>query len=63
MDDERCDTCRFWLHDEANSGECHRYPPRAGRRGPSRFPVVTGDTWCGEWQPPRKRVEAADRPE
>lgn len=27
MRDERCNTCRFWLADDEDNGECRRLPP------------------------------------
>lgn len=56
----RCGGCRFWWAtpgpDEAEGGECRRYPPGAGVRaalaaGPlMRFPLTLAGDWCGEFQ-------------
>jgi hypothetical protein len=60
MNDERCETCRFWSdcpgvteESEADkAGYCKRFPPQwanDGLRsvaGPSDFPVLCNLNWC-----------------
>lgn len=50
----RCSTCRFWqqsyVHPDrtVQPGECRIHPPKSG---PSRFPLVSSEEWCGEHKP------------
>jgi len=55
-DEERCETCVFWLRDQGARtdliGVCRRYPPHpkgyCRRTSPNH---MTSDfRWCGEWR-------------
>lgn len=58
MDDQRCETCRFWgdsddLTDAGSTharGHCKRFPPSVDM-GNGWNPIVTdADQWCAEWR-------------
>lgn len=42
---ESCALCHFGKALRIGTMVCRRYPPSSGR-----FPTVTADDWCGEWQ-------------
>lgn len=49
MNDERCETCRFWkrsTNEDAPVGECRRFPPFVNIERTS----VGAALWCGEWR-------------
>lgn len=59
-----CDKCKFCNEEGINKDtmrkylSCRRFPPTPqivpGSQGPitvSSFPTVTGEQFCGEWQP------------
>ncbi len=58
---ERCETCRFWNRDEADTGDCCRFPPTLTSHGApfdneercdaTQFPLTYAGQWCGEWKP------------
>jgi len=53
-----CGQCRYFKAIDAQSGNCHRYPPVfAGESSPRethhwRFPVISTHAWCGEFVTP-----------
>ncbi len=58
MNNERCETCRYWNNeygDADDCGVCRRYPPvlhpdnRRDERVAEQPYTLRGD-WCGEWQ-------------
>jgi len=63
MDDERCETCRFWEGgDGEGTGPCRRNAPpvrlgldddgeRFGHAEFAYWPITLTDDWCGEHQP------------
>ncbi len=50
-----CGQCRYFQTVDAQSGNCHRYPPTyAGDASPRethhwRYPLVSARNWCGEF--------------
>lgn len=54
MNAESCFTCRYFQERPltapgVGTGKCLRYPPIFISTTESRFPVVTPETWCGDW--------------
>jgi hypothetical protein len=54
-EDKTCDKCFYcremkFRQDKVVTGICHRYPPVAAENRHFYFPVVYGDSWCGEWR-------------
>lgn len=45
VDDERCETCKFWFRKDSESGDCRRYPPTSRDAVPMDY-----EDWCGEWR-------------
>lgn len=59
---ERCETCRWWVksekRQEEGQGACHRYPPLALSGGGTRRPWTYKAHFCGEHTPlPEQRKE------
>ncbi len=64
MDDEACESCKFYEDVGDKTGFCHRYPPviapndilaqvmvQDSKTSDSGcLPVVHFDDWCGEWR-------------
>lgn len=55
MDDDKCESCRYWRHDgrsKYETGDCHRYPPGpiAADEYRSAFPRTNADGFCGEYK-------------
>ena len=51
---ERCGTCRYWRPSGKRLPRGYSQPGRCRRRAPSaasRFPEISNNQWCGEWQP------------
>ena len=49
MDDEKCETCRFWLEDGRDvDGRCGRRSPDHGLL--AQWPSTIRDDWCGDWE-------------
>ena len=47
---ENCGICKYWQRGFNDYGECHRFPPQCTNNNGSRFPAVTSNNHCGEWQ-------------
>jgi len=65
MNDERCETCRFWQSVNPTSqsfltpGLCRRYPPPPGKEQPQ----VDGNIWCGEWKAVKQKKNKKEKKE
>ena len=51
---DRCEVCKFYFVQKRrgqrdDEGECRRYPPRDTHGEYAEFPVVTPQTYCGEF--------------
>jgi hypothetical protein len=50
---DTCGTGRFYEPDpspgHAGFGQCHAHPPTPVSVGPTVFPILMHDQWCGEW--------------
>lgn len=54
---ERCETCRFWLRDGREHGFCLRYPPVVYGPGHQERPMTSSQVWCGEYERAAKAVK------
>ena len=59
MDDDSCETCRFWEFNRDDMGECRRRSPQAALTVPmddapgvkaAYWPTTLSDEWCGEFE-------------
>ncbi len=65
MSERRCDKCDFGIAEDTvgnrEVGECRRCPPRVITSAiigvATRWPVVHGDNWCGEFTPNLSAIE------
>jgi hypothetical protein len=53
MNDERCETCRFY---RLPTRECRRFPKLQVVSGTWRHSAMQPDDWCGEWQRDHDRM-------
>ena len=57
---QECQRCLFY-NAKGGRGECRLDPPRTSESGTTRWPVVDGQDWCGEFeedpQAPRAEVK------
>lgn len=58
MNNERCETCKFWVLRLDHLGLCRRNAPVVVRPGEKdmlpRWPITASDDWCGEYKPKDK---------
>lgn len=47
--ERHCGTCA-WYRPLGTSGRCHRFPPPASGQGLNQFPLVSADSFCGEYE-------------
>ena len=56
-----CEACQWWVrialeqrgrtYSRTNNGWCKHSPPTAtGERGKGKWPIVSANEWCGQWQ-------------
>jgi len=49
----KCETCKYWetrIQCSERQPVCRRFPPTSpGAYQSTKFPVVSGADWCGEW--------------
>lgn len=55
MHEKKCGTCGYGMYCGPISVACHRYPPTItkaeGNEVTTYFPIMSPDTWCGEYKP------------
>lgn len=55
---EECKNCFYSRPNNVETVACRRYPPTITKvedgKVTSHFPLLSNNTWCGEWLPQKK---------